>query len=442
MKKSHLSILVASLLVVIISSCTNDEFSGYKTADNGTFFKVHARGSDTSKAIESEIVTVNLAYRLGDSMIFNSTSLDEPMKFPMIKSMFKGDLYDAIKLMGTGDSISVAVVADSFYLVTANLSELPKYVIAGSYLYYDIKLLNHISNGEFQIELANKRLQDERLEKIILQKYLNNNDITVPPTNSGLYFIPVKQGRGSNPESGSMCQVYLSVRELDGEELFSNFGERALDIEYGLGFDTEGFMEGLGMMKPGGIAQFLVPSWIGVGSTGREMVAPFTTLVYDVKLEAIRTIEEVKKDRELYQKEKDAEKLRLEKEEPKIISNYLKSNDITIQPLQSGLFLKKLISGTGDKPIDGNTVTVNYIQYDLLGNVIQSSYKDEVPFTYVVGTGAVIPGWEEAVKRMKTGGKSWMLIPSNIGWGDQERSKDIKPFSPLVFEIELMDIKK
>jgi len=440
MKKILFSITVLTLLLTVVSSCSDDKFNGYKTAKNGTYFKVHVRGSDTSKAVESEIVTVNLAYRLEDSTIFSSATLSEPMKFPLIKPMFKGDLYDAIKLMGAGDSITVAVVADSFYLKTANLTELPEFVVPGSYLYYDIKLLNHISNAEFQIELANKRLQDERQEKIQLQNYLISNNIDTNPTNSGLYFISVKEGRGSTPKTGNMCQVFLSVRQLNGEELFSNFGERALDIEFGKEFDTKGFMEGLGMLKPGGIAQFIVPSWIGVGSTGRDMVAPYTTLVYDVKLEAIRTLTEVKKDREQYQKEKEAEKLQLQKEEPEKISSYLKENKLTIQPQVSGLYLKKLIEGKGNYPVDGNTVTVEYVQYNLKGDIIQSSYIDKTPFTYVVGTGAVISGWEEAVKQMKKGGKSWMLLPSKIGWGDQERSKGIKPYSPLVFELELINI--
>jgi len=442
MKKNLLSLTVIILLLVIVSSCSDDKFSGYKTANNGTYYKVHVRGNDTSKATESEIVTVNLAYRIEDSTIFNSTTLGEPMKFPLVKSMFKGDLYDGIKLMGIGDSITVAVIADSFYLKSANLTELPKFVVSGSYLYYDIKLLNHISNAEFQIELANKRLEDERQEKIQLQNYLNSNNIGKNPTSSGLYFISIKEGRGNTPDTGSMCQVYLSVSQLDGEELFSNFGGRALDIEFGGEFDTKGFMEGLGMLKPGGVAQFIVPSWIGVGSTGRDMVAPYTTLIYDVKLEAIRTLAEVKKDREQYQKEKEIEKLQLQKDEPKKISSYLKENNITIQPLESGLYIKELISGSGDYPTDGNTVTVEYIHYDLEGNILQSSYSDKTPFTYVVGTGAVIPGWEEAVKQMKKGGKTWMLIPSKIGWGDQERAKGIKPYTPLVFELELVDIKK
>ena len=164
--------------------------------------------------------------------------------------------------------------------------------------------------------------------------------------------------------------------------------------------------------------------------------------IYEVKLEAIRSLEEVQKDRERYKKEKEIENQRLKKAEPAKISNYIKKNNIDIQPLESGLYFEALVAGKGDNAVDGNTVTVEYIHYDLDGIVLQSSYADNTPFIFVVGTGAVIDGWEEAVKLMKKGGKAWMLIPSKIGWKDQERTKDIKPYSPLVFELEVVDIKE
>ncbi len=444
MKGLLFKITVVTLIATVIFSCTNSNKGNFEIADNGTKYKIHYRGNDKTKAQESEIVTVNLAYRLGDSVIFNSSeSNDGPMRFPVTKPFFKGDLYDALTLMGSGDSMTIEVVADSFYLVTAALPKLPESVKKGSSMYYDIKLLKHVSSEEWQKEMAEISRENARKEKMILQNYLNENKIYVDPTKSGLYFIPLEEGKGTKPDTGDMCQVYLSVKELGSDELlYTNFDDRALDVEYGKGFDTEGFREGLGMLRPGGKARLIVPSWIGVGSTGREVVAPHTTLIYEVKLQAIRSLEEVKKDRARYKKEKEAEKERLKKEEPSKIANYIKKHNINVKPTESGLYYKDIVEGKGDYPVDGNTVTIEYIHYDLDGNVLQSSYEDETPFTYTVGTGAVIKGWEEAVKLMRKGGKAWMLLPSSIGYGDYQRTKEIKPYSPLVFELELTEVKR
>ncbi len=442
--KKVLSVASLSIIILtIIVSCSpnKNNADNFKTSDSGIKYKVYYRGADTTKALESEVVTINLVYRLGDSVIFNSNTIGEPMTFPITVPLFKGDLYDALKLMGTGDSMTFVTVADSFYLKTAKLPSLPRSIKSGTPFYYDVKLLKHISNDQYKLETKKSNLQDEKKELAILRDYLKTNNITVKPTKSGLYKIPIKKGRGVTPKKGDMCQVYLSVKQLDGEELYNNFDDRAIDVEYGKEFDTKGFMEGLGTLKIGEVAEFIVPSKIGVGSKGINTVPPFTTIIYKIKLADIRTLDEVKKDREQYEKQQEIEKQKLKLEEPKKIVDYLKKNNIDIKPLSSGLYLKKLKEGSGKLPEDGNTVTVQYIHYDLDGNIIQSSYKDNTPFTYVVGSGAVIPGWEEAVKTIKKGGKSWMLIPSKIGWGEQQPTKDILPFSPLVFVIEVVDIK-
>ncbi len=442
MKNILFLITVVFTGATVIFSCSSNKFSDYTTADNGTVYKVHYRGNDTTKAVESEIVTVNLVYRLEDSMLFNSRTLDDAMVFPIIKPMFEGDLYDALTLMGTGDSLTVVVVADSFYYKTAMVTELPSFVKPGSNVYYDVKLLKHISNADFQLEMDSIANEDEKKEKVSLQNYLNDNNITTKPTASGLYFMPLKKGRGNRPDSGNMCQVYMSVKQLDGTELFDNFEGRAVDVEWGKNFDTKGFMEGLGMLRPGGSAKLIVPSWIGVGAMGRETVPPFTTLIYEIKLEAIRSFEEVQEDYQRYKKEKELELILLEREEPGKITKYIKENNITIQPLESGLYFKELAVGEGDSPVKGNMVTIHYLHYDLDGNLLQDSRADNRPFTYIIGTGAVINGWEEAIQRMKKGGKSWVLIPSHLGWGNTQRTKDIKPFTPLVFELEVVEIVK
>lgn len=444
MKNKVFLITVVITFATVIFSCSDSKLPGYSIADNGTLYKVYYLGIDSSKAMEEDIVKINMSYRIGDSVIFNSTDSEEgELRFPITKPLFKGDLYDALTIMGTGDSISFAVVADSFYLKTAALSTLPESVVSGSYIIYDIKLLEHLSPEEWNIEMEQVRREQSRQEKVNLQNYLNENKIFEDATRTGLFFISQKKGRGPHPDTGDMCQLYLSVKELGSDDLlYSNFGERALDIEYGKEFDTKGFREGLGMLRPGGKATLLVPSWIGVGTTGREIVAPYKTLIYEVELLAIRSLEEVKKDREAYKKQQEEEKEALRISEPSRILEYVNKNNIIVKPLESGLYFKELVPGTGDHPVDGNTITIEYIHYDLDGNILQSSYDDKTPFTYMVGKGAVIKGWEEAVKLMRKGGKAWMLIPSKIGYGDYQRIKAIKPYSPIVFELEVIDLKK
>lgn len=441
--KKYLNYYTVVILIATVFFSCSDSNSGYKLTESGVRMKLIHKGDDTTTTKETEIVTVSLIYRVNDSIIYNSADTEKgTMSFPVSKPLFKGDLYDALLLLGTGDSASFAVVADSFYLKTAAMKRLPKQIEPGSFVYYDIKLHDHLTPDDYQKKAQEEAIEQSKEEKVTLQKYLNDNKIFTNPTSTGLYYLEEKEGRGSQPDTGQMCQIFLSVQELGSDKvLFTNFNDTPLDFEYGGSFDTRGLREGVGLMKPGGKVTLLVPSWIGVGSTGMEVVPPFTTLVYKVELLAIRSVEEVNREREELAKKSEIEKEERRINEPERIRKYIEENNIVTKPRESGLYFTILKDGFGNAPVDSDIVTLEYIHYDLDGNVLQSSYDDKTPFTFEVGTGAVINGWEEAVKLMPKGTKAWMLIPSELGYGEHQRVRNIKPYTPLVFELEVTEIQ-
>lgn len=443
MKKYLIMNTVALIIATVFFYACSDSTNGYIESNNGVLIRFIEKGQDSLKAVQNEIVTVKLIYRIGDSIIFNSNDVDDgTISFPITTPIFKGDLYDALTLLGAGDSASVAVVADSFFLKTAAMKRLPKSVEPGSKVYYDLRLISHETQEKYQQRLQEEAIKKSKEEKVILQTYLNENKIFTDPTKTGLYFLEEKEGRGSTPDTGEMCQVFFSVKVLNSDDvLYSNFNGEAFDFEFGGTFDTKGFQEGVGLMKPGGKAKLLVPSWIGVGSTGIEVVPPFTTLEYDVELVAIRSVDEVNKERKEKEKRAEIEKIILKSNEPQRIAEYLANNKPVLDSTNSGLYFEYITNGSGPRPVDGDIVTLHYIMYDMNNNVLQSSYDDNTPFTYEVGTSSVIKGWEEAVKLMPKGSKSWMLIPSKLGYGEHQRVRNIKPYSPLIFELEIINIQ-
>ena len=75
------------------------------------------------------------------------------------------------------------------------------------------------------------------------------------------------------------------------------------------------------------------------------------------------------------------------------------------------------------------------------GTQFDASYDRNEPFTFELGVGQVIAGWDEGIALMKKGGKATLLIPSAIGYGERGAGDMIPPFTPLVFEVELIDFK-
>lgn len=426
-------------VIIFTASCSNQKYSGFEQAENGVYFKIHEQSNDTLGPKLTNWVAVNMDYRMKDTLLFSSKNLDKPLMFAMIEPEFDGDLYEALSLMKVGDSMTFAIVVDSFFFKTAKVRELPSVIEPGSPMYYDVRLLKVLTDEEFKDEIELKKEELRLKELADLAKYIDSTNIAVDPLASGLYFIPLKKGSGVKPDTGDMCKVYLSVQQLDGTPLFSNFDGEPLDVEFGKGFDTEGFSEGLGMLKIGGKAQLIVPSSIGVGETGRESVLPFTTLIYEVELDDIRTVEEVRKERADKKKALEAEKERLKDAELQKIKAYVAMNDITVEPLASGMYFIEVSEGKGVAPKKGERVKVHYILRKTDGREIQNSYKTEKPADFILGQGRVIKGWDQAIALMKKGGKAKIIVPSKLAYGSRGRGKDIGAYEPLVFEIELLE---
>jgi FKBP-type peptidyl-prolyl cis-trans isomerase FklB len=108
--------------------------------------------------------------------------------------------------------------------------------------------------------------------------------------------------------------------------------------------------------------------------------------------------------------------------------------------LPSGLQYKVITEGKGAVPADSNVVSVNYRGTLIDGTEFDSSYKRNEPFKTHVKQ--VIKGWTEALQLMPVGSKWELYIPADLAYGARETGGQIKPFSTLIFEIELLSIEK
>lgn len=108
--------------------------------------------------------------------------------------------------------------------------------------------------------------------------------------------------------------------------------------------------------------------------------------------------------------------------------------------LPSGLQYKIITAGKGEIPADTCRVKVNYRGTLIDGTEFDSSYKRKEPATFRANQ--VIKGWTEALTMMPVGSKWELYIPSELAYGSRETGGDIKPFSTLIFEVELLEIVK
>ena len=118
------------------------------------------------------------------------------------------------------------------------------------------------------------------------------------------------------------------------------------------------------------------------------------------------------------------------------------SNTMSRTKTNSGLEYTVLQPGNGESPKKGNQVTVHYTGWlDKNGepdSKFDSSVDRNRPFTFAIGLGQVIKGWDEGVLTMKMGEKRRLFIPANLAYGAYSPSRGIPPHSKLIFDVELL----
>lgn len=106
----------------------------------------------------------------------------------------------------------------------------------------------------------------------------------------------------------------------------------------------------------------------------------------------------------------------------------------------SGLQYQDIVVGSGAEAQDGNTVVVDYSGWLTDGKLFDSSHNRGEPFSFTLGTGNVIKGWDEGVKGMKIGGTRKLIIPPDLGYGESGQGS-IPPSATLIFIIDLLEIQ-
>jgi peptidylprolyl isomerase len=115
-------------------------------------------------------------------------------------------------------------------------------------------------------------------------------------------------------------------------------------------------------------------------------------------------------------------------------------DDAVVVTTESGLKYVDLVEGTGAQPQAGQTVIVHYTGTLEDGTKFDSSRDRNQPFSFRLGVGQVIRGWDEGLSTMRVGGRRQLIIPPDLGYGARGTGGVIPPNATLVFDVELLRI--
>ncbi|HYX09071.1 MAG TPA: FKBP-type peptidyl-prolyl cis-trans isomerase [Bacteroidales bacterium] len=268
-------------------------------------------------------------------------------------------------------------------------------------------------------------------EQRLLKQYLENNNITVDPTDDGLYFISQSDSVADTvqPVMGDFVLINYTTRLIDGQVVGTSEIETAKaknvynpSVLYGpfkfkLGTEITGVNEGISMMHEGEKARLIIPSDLAYGSFSVGKIPSYSTLIFDVDL--LKVI----KDPVAYENEQ--------------LKKYVADNNLQPDTTASGLLFVRTKDGEGSYPANGDYVKIKYVGKLLDGRVFDST--STTTFNFTVGFNQVIKGMDEAVKLLKPGGKATFIMPWDIAYGTSGQGQ-IPPYTTLVFDLELYSV--
>ena len=243
---------------------------------------------------------------------------------------------------------------------------------------------------------------------------VSQSDLTT--TDSGLQYADLTTGEGTQVISGTIVTTHFTNWVQNGDSndyVVSSNGGDALTFAEGSGTTVfPGWEEGMLGMKVGGKRLLIIPPDLALGEQGGNGIPPNSTLVMEVEL--------------------------TDAKEPVTMTQVPEEDYKTTD---SGLKYYDIVEGDGETPQAGQTVEVNYTGWLQDGTKFDSSVERGQPFSFVLGTGNVIPGWDEGVATMKVGGKRQLVIPPELAYGEAGSGGVIPPNATLIFDVELLSIQ-
>lgn len=270
-------------------------------------------------------------------------------------------------------------------------------------------------------------------------------------TESGLQYTYLRKGEEQAPDSGKVLTVHMVYSTANDSVLFDS---RTQNMPLGVPVNDpnmKGMLaEGFQMLHKGDSVKFVVPAKDFYFETARMPVPAGieeeSDLTFQVGVKDVLTEEEFREmQMEQYRKQQEAS-LQQQGEQLKTdvstIEAYLQENNIDAQKTESGLYYTVKEQGSGKEVDAGDEVTVHYRGTLLDGTQFDASYDRGEPFTFQVGQGMVIRGWDEALQLLREGSQATLYIPSPLGYGPRSAGEVIKPNSNLVFDVEVVSVNK
>ena len=468
--QKYISTMQKFLFSLVLLCSINIATAQFIKLPSGIEFRYFKKGKTTQTPKTGDFISMIIKSSCSGQTLFDSKTFNKgvnaPVNFPVQKPKFNGDVMEVIRLLHVGDSVLVRIPQDSFYRMPQAQR---KGIIPGEPVIYNIGVysintaaqikkiqddykkavaVNAKQQADFkkqqqdQLKLQKKQaLLDKNQEGTMLSYFAKSNYKNPIKLPSGVYVVLEEEGSGDFIKPGFEVTMNYEKYALNGPKYDSNIDTAfkhttPLKVNVGQRQIILGWEDGLKEFKKGSKGKIFIPSKLAYGSY-KYGIRPNDTIpansIIAVDVEVLDVVDVAAVARQLAEKEDNG------------IQTFLKANNLNGIKTNSGLYYVITKEGNGEKPMVNDEVTMNYTGMFLDGNKfdsnVDSAFGHVSPFSFPLGQGRVIRGWDEGVALLKKGTKAKFILPSSIAYG-AGGSGTIPANSVLQFDVELVDFKK
>lgn len=299
------NLIVLGLAALAFTSCKQ-----FKKGEGDLHYIIH-EDKDGPTIKEGDFIAFNVIQKTEeDSVMFNSFDMGRPAYTAQQKSMFKGDFSTAFAMLSEGDSASFKINLDS---LQAKMNMPKPTNTKGKYIVLNIKVDKVIPRGkqtEAQMQAKVEQFFKAEAEKAknresgIINSYVSAKDLKPTTTVSGLKYVITKEGNGVKAAPGDTVELNYTGRFLTGDnkvfdtsvkEVAQKEGKldpmrpyQPIKVPAGMNATIPGFDEALLLLSKGAKASVIVPSKLGYGPQGSQIIGPYTPLMFELEIVNIK----------------------------------------------------------------------------------------------------------------------------------------------------------
>ncbi|PLX06291.1 MAG: hypothetical protein C0596_17620 [Marinilabiliales bacterium] len=259
----------------------------YRKTKSGLEFKYIESGKTQTYPKVGDVVYFDMTYATAnDSVVFDTKLIDPNFKMRITPPSHAGGCFEeALMMMSVGDSMAFKIDAKNFLQITQGKVFVPSYVKEGDKFIFRIKMKKLVDGSDYAIQNAETYKYYIDQENSLIERYALEIDYPRKTTKSGLNIFTISKGAGKKPVDGNLVTIDYTAGFIDGS-VFDSTIERNKPFRFVVGKEEaiECLDEAVKAMNVGDHCLLIIPFRLAYGEEKNGVVAPFSTLVFEVEL--------------------------------------------------------------------------------------------------------------------------------------------------------------